>query len=112
MSGPTTLSYDALADALVGPDAPDLAVEGRPMRAVLEVALGQVSLRLRRMAGRWLVTATGPRGEVEVGADRSPYLAAQLALERWQPDQVQVMVAVGAMRPADVVEAESALIGG
>lgn len=67
---------------------------------------------LRRMAGRWLVTATGPRGEVEVGADRSPYLAAQLALERCQPDQVQVMVAVGAMRRADVVEAESALIGG
>jgi hypothetical protein len=50
--------------------------------------------------------------EVEVGADRSPYLAAQLALERWQPDQVQVMVAVGAVRPADVVEADSALIGG
>lgn len=111
MSGPTTL-LDGMADAVAEPHDRDLVVEGRPMRAELEVALGLVSLRLRRMAGRWLVTATGPRGEVEVGADRSPYLAAQLALERWQPDQVQVMVAVGAMRPADVVEAESALIGG
>lgn len=92
----------------------DLVVEGRPMRVEMQLAEGPVTVRMRRMAGRWLATATGPRGEVEVGADRSPYLAAQLALERWQPDLVRVMVAVGSMRPAaaDVAEAEPALIGG
>lgn len=90
----------------------DLVVEGGPLSAVLELAAGPVSIRMRRMAGRWLATATGPRGEVEVGVDRSPYLAAQLALERWQADLVAVMVAVGGLRPADVMEAEPALIGG
>jgi hypothetical protein len=90
----------------------DLVVESRPLSVELELPAGPVSIRLRRMAGRWLATATGPRGEVEVGVDRSPYLAAQLALERWQPDLVRVMIAVGGLHPADVAEAEPALIGG
>ena len=49
----------------------DLVVEGRPMRVEMQLAEGPVTVRMRRMAGRWLATATGPRGEVEVGGDRS-----------------------------------------
>jgi hypothetical protein len=80
----------------------DGTVESRLLGAELPLAQGAVSLRLRRMAGRWLATATGPLGQVEVGADASPYLAAQLALETWQPDNVTVMLAVGRLRPLDV----------
>jgi hypothetical protein len=78
-------------------DAPDLVVEGPGVQRELSTPSGPVTLRLRRMAGRWLATAIGPLGETEVGADPSPYLAAKLALERWQPQTVPVLVAVGDM---------------
>lgn len=78
-------------------EAPDLVIEGRSVERELGTPSGPVTLRLRRMAGRWLATAIGPLGETEVGADASPYLAARLALERWQPDTVPVLVAVGDM---------------
>jgi hypothetical protein len=78
-------------------DAPDLVIEGLGVERELSTRSGPVTLRLRRMAGRWLATAVGPLGETEVGADPSPYLAAKLALERWQPDTVPVLVAVGDM---------------
>jgi hypothetical protein len=42
----------------------DLVVESRPMSVEMRLSEGPVSIRMRRMAGRWLATATGPRGEV------------------------------------------------
>lgn len=80
---------------------PDLVTEGRLLETELTVPAGPISLRMRRMAGRWLATATGPLGQVELGADRSPYLAAQLALETWAPDAVTVMLAVDRIQPVD-----------
>lgn len=77
----------------------DNTIESPLLGAELTLPCGLVSLRLRRLAGRWLATAVGPRGEVEIGADASPYLAAQLALERWQPDSISVMLAVGGASP-------------
>lgn len=87
---------DLLAPELTrATEARDLVVESRGLEVDVPLRRGSASLRLRRMAGRWLATATGPEGAVEVGADSSPYLAAGIALERWQPELVQVMLAVG-----------------
>ncbi len=83
-------------------DGPDHVVEGRMLQRELSTPSGPVTLRLRRMAGRWLATAFGPLGQSEVGADPSPYLAAKLALERWQPETVPVLVAVGDMTRVSV----------
>jgi hypothetical protein len=89
--------------------AVDRTIESPLLGAELALGRGPVSLRLRRLAGRWLATAIGPRGEVEVGADASPYLAAQLALETWQPDAVSVLLAVTSAEPvAASVPAEHA----
>jgi hypothetical protein len=84
-------------------NAVDNTIESPLLGAELALPCGPVSLRLRRLAGRWLATAVGPRGGVEVGADASPYLAAQLALERWQPDSISVMLAVGGAEPLEAV---------
>lgn len=85
-----------LAPELTGAtEARDLVVESHGLEVDVPLRRGSATLRLRRMAGRWLATAIGPEGAVEVGADGSPYLAAGIALERWQPELVQVMLAVG-----------------
>jgi hypothetical protein len=99
MTGPLTLHAPELPSAS---DARDLVVEGGSLEVDVPLRRGSATLRLRRMAGRWLATATGPEGALEVGADSSPYLAAGIALERWQPELVQVMLAVGpaVRRPA------------
>jgi hypothetical protein len=76
-------------------DPRDLVVEGGIVQVEVPLRRGSATLRLRRIAGRWLATATGPEGAVELGADGSPYLAAGIALERWQPDLLKVMLAVG-----------------
>lgn len=101
MTGPLTLHAPEL---LTGSDARDLVVEGAGIVVDVPLRRGSATLRLRRMAGRWLATATGPEGAVEVGADSSPYLAAGIALESWQPELLQVMLAVGPAlrRPAAV----------
>jgi hypothetical protein len=80
----------------------DLVIESQLLGTQLPTPQGPVALRLRRLAGRWLATATGPQGRVEVGADASPYLAAQLALETWQLDTVTVLLAADRARPLDV----------
>lgn len=109
MSGPTLMVFDQVLD---DPADHDLAVEGGAVSVEVPLGRGSATLRLRRMAGKWLATATGPRGEVEVGADSSPYLAAQLALERWQADPLTVMIAVGGLElTADGTRTEPASVG-
>jgi hypothetical protein len=90
-----------LLESLRAPEAaaPDRRTEGEQVVLEVPMRFGATTLRLRRMAGRWLASAAGPDGELRLAGDTSPYLAASLALEPWQVDASHVMrVVAGALR--------------
>lgn len=74
-------------------------VEGSQLAVELPMRFGATTLRLRRMAGRWLASAPGPDGELQLAADASPFVAASLALEPWQVDASRVMTLLSGVLP-------------
>ncbi|HET6381565.1 MAG TPA: hypothetical protein VFH63_11125 [candidate division Zixibacteria bacterium] len=84
-------ALEVLGPGRATPQVGEPQVEGRLIEVEVPMRFGATTLRLRRMAGRWLASAPAPDGELQLAADGSPYLAAALALEPWQVDTSRVM---------------------